>query len=55
MDAMLRDAEGMPIPVAQEGVQPTQLLTKANVGSTSDWNYPADALQQFKALWKVSG
>jgi ribose transport system substrate-binding protein len=55
MDAMLRDAEGMPIPVAQEGVQPTQLLTKANVGPTTDWNYPIDALQQFKALWKISG
>jgi ribose transport system substrate-binding protein len=55
MDAMLRDAEGMSIPVAQEGVQPTQLLTKANVGSTTDWNYPTDALQQFEALWNVSG
>jgi ribose transport system substrate-binding protein len=55
MDAMLRDAEGMPIPTAQEGVQPTQLLTKANVGSVTDWNYPTDALQQFEALWKVSG
>jgi len=55
MDAMLRDAEGMTIPVDQEGVQPTQLLTKSNVGSTTDWNYPTDALDQFKALWKVSG
>jgi ribose transport system substrate-binding protein len=53
MDSMLRDAEGMSIPVAQEGVQPTQLLTKANVGSTTEWNFPTDALQQFAALWKV--
>jgi ribose transport system substrate-binding protein len=55
MDAMLRDAEGMPISQAQEGVQPTQLLTKANVGSTTDWNYPTNALHQFETLWKVSG
>jgi ribose transport system substrate-binding protein len=54
-DAMFRDAEGLPIAQAQEGVQPTQLLTKANVGSITDWNYPSDALQQFRALWKLSG
>jgi ribose transport system substrate-binding protein len=54
VDAMFRDAEGLPIPQAQEGVQPTQLLTKANVGSITEWNSPIDALQQFKALWKVS-
>ncbi len=54
-DAMFRDAEGLPIAQAQEGVQPTQLLTKANVGSITEWNYPSDALQQFKALWKLSG
>jgi ribose transport system substrate-binding protein len=55
VDAMFRDAEGLPIDQAQEGVQPTQLLTKANVGSITEWNYPIDALQQFKALWKLSG
>jgi ribose transport system substrate-binding protein len=55
VDAMFRDAEGLPIPQAQEGVQQTQLLTKANIGSITEWNYPTDALQQFKALWKVSG
>jgi ribose transport system substrate-binding protein len=54
VDAMFRDAEGLPIDQAQEGVQPTQLLTKANVGSITEWNYPIDALQQFKALWKLS-
>jgi ribose transport system substrate-binding protein len=54
VDAMFRDAEGLPIPQAQEGIQPTQLLTKANVGSITEWNYPTDALQQFKALWNVS-
>ena len=55
VDAMFRDAEGLPIPQAQEGGQATQLLTKANVGSITEWNYPTDALQQFKALWKISG
>ena len=55
VDAMFRDAEGLPIPQAQEGVQRTQLLTKANVGSITEWNSPTDALQQFKALWHVSG
>jgi ribose transport system substrate-binding protein len=55
VDAMFRDAEGMPIPQAQEGVQQTQLLTKANVGSITEWNTPTDALQQFKALWQLSG
>ena len=55
VDAMFRDAEGLPIPEAQEGVQQTQLLTKANVGSITEWNYPTDALQQFKTLWKISG
>ena len=52
---MFRDAEGLPIPQAQEGVQQTQLLTKANVGSITEWNDPTDALQQFKALWHISG
>jgi hypothetical protein len=28
-------------------------LTKSNVGSTTEWNFPTDALQQFAALWKV--
>ena len=55
VDAMFRDAEGLPIPQAQEGVQQTQLLTKANVGSITEWNSPTDALQQFKALWHISG
>ncbi len=55
VDAMFRDAEGLPIPQAQEGVQRTQLLTKANVGSITEWNSPTDALQQFKALWQISG
>jgi ribose transport system substrate-binding protein len=54
MDSMLRDAEGMPVSQTVEGVQPTQLLTKQNVGSITSWSQPASALTQFKALWHVA-
>jgi len=30
-----------------------QLLTKANVGSVTEWSEPKDALAQFKTLWKL--
>jgi ribose transport system substrate-binding protein len=57
MDAMLRDAEGSPIDVKQSSIQPTQILTHDNtastVGSSSTWNEPKDALDQFKKLWQV--
>lgn len=35
--------------------EPTQLLTKSNIGSTTMWNEPPNALQQYETLWKVSG
>ena len=53
MDAMLRDAQGMPIPQEQESTQPTQLLTKETVGNITNWSEPKDALAQFKTLWHV--
>ena len=53
MDAMFRDAEGMPIPLAQEATQPTQLLTKATVGNITAWSAPPNPLPQFQALWKI--
>jgi ribose transport system substrate-binding protein len=53
MDGVFRDAEGMPVPQQLEGVEPTQLITKANVGSTTNWSYPSDAPAQFKALWHL--
>lgn len=53
MDAMLRDAEGTPIPQQQEAVQPTQLLTKQTVDNITNWSEPKDALAQFKTLWHV--
>ena len=56
-DSMFRDLEGLPINEAQEGLQPTQILTKANINSVNIkngfWSEPADALQQFKVLWKM--
>lgn len=54
MDAAFRDSEGMPIDEAQEAVEPTQLVTKANVGSLTNWSYPTSALQQFETLWHLS-
>jgi len=54
MDAMLRDAEGMPISQAQSGLQPTQLITKKTAPSGTTWSEPTNALQQFQALWHVS-
>jgi ribose transport system substrate-binding protein len=53
MDAMFRDSLGMPIDEAKAGVQPTQILTKANVGDATTWGAPKDALDQFKKLWQL--
>jgi ribose transport system substrate-binding protein len=56
-DSMFRDLEGLPINEAQEGLQPTQILTKSNINSVNIkngfWSEPADALNQFKALWHM--
>ncbi len=53
MDAMFRDAEGTPISQAEAAIQPTQLLTKSNVGNITNWSEPANALAQFKTLWHM--
>jgi ribose transport system substrate-binding protein len=57
MDAMLRDSLGMPIDQDKAGLQPTQILTPDNVGDVigedGNWLEPADALDQYKALWKL--
>jgi ribose transport system substrate-binding protein len=56
-DSMFRDLEGLPISEAQEGLQPTQILTKDNINSVNIqngfWSEPADAPSQFKALWHM--
>ncbi len=54
MDIAFRQAEGMPIPLAQEAQQPTQLLTKDTVGSTTNWSAPSDAQAQFLKIWHIS-
>lgn len=54
MDIAFRDTEGMPIPLDQEAQQPTQLLTKDTIGSTTNWTAPTDAEAQFLKLWHLS-
>jgi ribose transport system substrate-binding protein len=55
MDAMFRDALGMPIDQEKAGLQTTQILTKDNVGDIgSTWAEPKDALDQFKKLWNAN-
>jgi ribose transport system substrate-binding protein len=55
MDAMLRHSLGMPIDQEKAGIQPTQILTKDNVGPVinqdKQWLEPADSLDQYKKLW----
>jgi ribose transport system substrate-binding protein len=53
MDVAFRDTEGMPIPLAEEAQQPTQLLTKDTIGSTTNWSAPTDAEAQFLKLWHL--
>ncbi|MBV9607701.1 MAG: substrate-binding domain-containing protein [Solirubrobacterales bacterium] len=53
MDMAFRDTEGMTIPVAQEAQQPTQLLTKDTIGSTTNWSAPTDAESQWLKLWHL--
>jgi ribose transport system substrate-binding protein len=54
MDIAFRNAEGMPIPLDLEAQQPTQLLTKDTIGSTTNWSAPTDAQAQFLKLWHLS-
>ncbi len=54
MDIAFRNAEGMTIPVDLEAQQPTQLLTKDTIGSTTNWSAPTDAQAQFLKLWHLS-
>ncbi len=54
MDAMFRHSLGMPIDQEKAGTQPTQILTKDNVGDITNWSQPADALDQYKKLWGLS-
>ena len=56
-----RDVPGSRGPADRSGeaaLQPTQILTQDNIGSVNIkdgfWAEPADAAEQFKALWKLS-
>jgi len=53
MDIAFRNAEGMTVPLDQEAQQPTQLLTKDTIGSTTNWTAPTDAEAQFLKLWHL--
>ena len=53
MDIAFRNAEGMTVPLDQEAQQPTQLLTKDTIGSTTNWTAPTDAQAQFLKLWHL--
>jgi ribose transport system substrate-binding protein len=39
---------------AGDDLQPIQILTPQNVGTQQNFNAPADSLDQFKTLWKIS-
>jgi ribose transport system substrate-binding protein len=56
-DAMFRDVEGLPINQTEAALQPTQILTHDNIDSVNItdgfWAEPADAPDQFKALWRL--
>lgn len=54
MDIAFRDAEGMSIPIAQEALQPTQLLTKQTIGAATNWSAPTNTQAQFLKLWGLS-
>jgi hypothetical protein len=53
MDMALRHMETGAISSAGDYTAPIQLMTKANIGNTSVWDAPSNALDQFLKLWKV--
>jgi ribose transport system substrate-binding protein len=53
LDMALRNVETGAITSIGDQTAPIQLMTPANIGSTSIWNQPKNALQQFLKLWKV--
>jgi ribose transport system substrate-binding protein len=53
MDVAFRASLGMKIPVKQEATQPTQVLTKATIGSSTNWAAPTNSQAQFLKLWHL--
>jgi ribose transport system substrate-binding protein len=52
VDVALRYVEGMPI-TEDSNPQPVELMTQTNIGDATDFQQPADALQQWETLWHV--
>jgi len=52
VDIAVRHFEGVPV-TDGDSIMPTQILTPSNVGNTTSWTEPADALAQFEKLWKI--
>lgn len=52
IDMALRHLEGMSV-AEDSSAQGTQLMTSSNIGSVTDFSKPADALEQWRKLWKV--
>ena len=44
----------MSIPQSAEATQPTQLLTKQTIGSTTNWSAPPNPLPLWEKIWKIS-
>jgi ribose transport system substrate-binding protein len=53
VDLLVRKLSGVPVGQG-DALQPIQILTPKNVGSTSNFSQPKNSISQFKALWKVS-
>jgi hypothetical protein len=53
MDLALRYVENAP-GSSNDDAMPTRIFTHANIGSATTYDEPANVLQQFEKLWKVS-
>ena len=53
VDQAVRYVENVPV-TSNDNTLPTELITKNNVGNQTTFVAPADALQQYEKLWKVS-
>lgn len=55
MDVVFRHVEGVTTGFSADQLGPAQLLTKANIGTTSVWKEPTNALSLFEKIWHVTG
>jgi ABC-type sugar transport system substrate-binding protein len=54
VDLALRYVENTTAGVANDDAMPTQILTPQNIGNQTTWDDPANVLQQYEQVWKVS-